>query len=175
MDSAFETIVEIYVRGKNRKAIQESIDHRRRLSSDLGAMEFGDHTGVISELSQEIALLEEGLKRIEAPADGAVDDGVGQAGAEEPPQPQTRDEAAAETSEVEPVQLATEPMAKQVEVLRVEISQQATAGSPAPAARPPGTPAQVHIVGLTIATSSSEAEEQPAGRPDGTAANDRLS
>lgn len=166
MDSAFKTIVDIYVRGKNRKAIQESIDHRRRLSSDLSAMEFGDHTGVINELSEEIALLEDGLKRIESPADGAVDASFAQAPAEEPRQPETIEEAAAETSGVEPVQLATEPSAKQVEVLRVEISQQATTdGSPAPAARPAGAPAQVQIVGLTIAPSSPETEEQASGRP----------
>jgi hypothetical protein len=65
MASAFQTIVDIYLRNRNRKAIEESLAHRRKLTSDLKSFSNADHLALLAELAQEIDLLDAGLKRLD--------------------------------------------------------------------------------------------------------------
>jgi hypothetical protein len=166
MASAFQTIVEIYVRGKNSKAIQESLAHRRKLTSDLKSISNGNHGALLSELAQEIALLEAGLKRLEEPAEEAARQNSDQASTERHSTPVTAKEAATADAAQQPpgAQLETPPGSKQVEILLVGISKSPTEQSPpvAAAQSPPDRPVQVQIVGLTIAAAASEANDQGA-------------
>lgn len=166
MASAFQTIVEIYVRGRNSKAIQESLAHRRKLTSDLKSISNGNHGALLSELAQEISLLEAGLKRLEEPAEEAASRNSDQAFTEQHSKPGTATEAITADAAQQPpgAQLETPPSSKQVEILLVDISRPRTGQSPqvAAAEAPPDRPVQVQIVGLTIAAAASESNDQGA-------------
>jgi len=174
MASAFETIVEIYVRGRNSKAIQDSLAHRRKLTSDLKSISTGNHGALLAELAQEIALLEAGLKRLEEPAQEAASQETDQAPTEDHSKLVRPEGTTADTGQLPPIaQLETQPGEKQVEILLVDISK-APHGQSAVAMpqSPPDRPVQVQIVGLTIAASSSDADDQSTEHVDGKRAKD---
>jgi hypothetical protein len=176
MASAFQTIVEIYVRGRNSKAIQDSLAHRRKLTNDLKSISNGNHGALLTELAQEIALLEAGLKSLEEPAKEAASQDADQAPTEDHSKSVIPEATAADTGQPPPTaQLQTPPGSKQVEILLVDIAK-APPGQPhvAAAQSPPDRPVQVQIVGLTIAASSSEADDQSAEHAHGNRANDPL-
>jgi hypothetical protein len=173
MASAFQTIVEFYVQGGNKKAIQDSLAHRRKLSSDLKSISDGDHLGLLAEIAQEVILLEAGLKRLEEPA---------QAASKSPSQvpSQTHSElvdlnlAPSAADRPAPAARPEPPLdSKQVEIVLVDISS-APVGEPAVATAqaPPQRVAPVRIIGLTIA-GSSEDDAQSATFVDGKRRNDR--
>jgi hypothetical protein len=164
--SAFETIVEFYVKNGNSKAIHESLARRRKLEDDLKSIPNADrHLPLLKELAEEIALLEAGLSRLKGP----IDHGPARQDAD---QTSTKTEVklvglqvtASETDlglpKAEP---EVPPSPKQVEVVAVDIS----GASPKPAvdtASPEGDrPAPVKIVGLTIVDSSTGADHQKIG------------
>ncbi|WP_407158804.1 hypothetical protein [Bradyrhizobium sp. STM 3557] len=174
MASAFQTIVEIYVRGRNSKAIQDSLAHRRKLTSDLESISTGSHAALLAELAQEIALLEAGLKRLEEPIQEAASQETDQAPTKDRSKPVNPETTRADMERHTPAaQLETPPGEKQVEILVVDISrappEQSAVAPPQP---PPDRPVQVQIVGLTIAASSSEADDQSTEHVDGKRAND---
>jgi hypothetical protein len=174
MASAFQTIVDIYVRGRNGKAIQESLAHRRKLTSDLKSISTGNHGALLAELAQEIALLEAGLKRLEEPTQEAASQEIGQAPTEDHSKLVKAEGTTADTGQLPPTaQLETAPASKQIEILLVDISKAPPGQSPvATAHSPPDRPVQVQIVGLTIASSPPKADDQSAEHVDGNRAND---
>jgi hypothetical protein len=169
MASAFQTIVEIYVRGRNSKAIQDSLAHRRKLTSDLKSISTGNHDALLAELAQEIALLEAGLKRLEEPEE-ATSQETSRAPTGDHARPVTPERAAADAGQAP---LETPSGEKQVEILLVDIAKAPPGQSPlAPPQSPSDRPVQVQIVGLTIAASSSEADDQSGEHGNGKRAAD---
>jgi hypothetical protein len=158
MASAFQVIVDIYVRNGNRKAIHESLAHRRKLSTELKSVSDADrHLALLTELAHEIALLEAGLNRLDGVAEHAPDQNAAQALA---PTDETLIGPKATASDRGPPtpkpQAETSPPPKHVEIVAVEIS----GAPPTPtrvAAAPEGgsRPVSVQIVGLTIKESSA--------------------
>jgi hypothetical protein len=70
MSSAIETIVGVYVRHKNREALDEMLRHRQRLLLDLKTRSGFDVSLPIENVSQDIAAIEAGLVQLrgEVPA-----------------------------------------------------------------------------------------------------------
>jgi hypothetical protein len=172
MATAFEMITEIYIRNRNSKAIHESLAHRRKLANDLKTIPNGSHLTLLTELEQEVALLEAALTRI-GDADGG---GSGQS----PQFPPHNDSELVELERTEAdadqhipkAQIQTPPSLKQVEILVVDISKSTPDRSPAPAPQPaPHRTAPVQIVGLSI-SASSDAADVRAGPADVNSAND---
>jgi hypothetical protein len=155
MASAFQVIVDIYVRNGNRKAIQESLAHRRKLSSELKSVSDADrHLALLAELAHEITLLEAGLNRL---------DGLTEHASDQSAERLTQKEAAriglkASASDTGPPKRQAEasPPPKQVNIVAVEISG-APPKQPLVTSAPEGgsRPVPVQIVGLTIKESSA--------------------
>jgi hypothetical protein len=67
MPSAIEQIVETYVRLKNRRGLDELMMHRQRLAIDLKSRSGYDFSLPISQVDEEIAIIEAGLSRLKSP------------------------------------------------------------------------------------------------------------
>jgi hypothetical protein len=158
MASAFQTIVEIYVRDRNSKAIQESLNHRRSLTGDLQLISNGHHVALLTELAQEIALLEAALKRLEEPTKEAAIQNPHQASTQDHSKHVDLDGTPPDTDQHAPkARFETPASSKQVEILLVDISKAPTV-EPAPSAAYRATPVQ--IIGITVAASSSDDDDQ---------------
>jgi hypothetical protein len=66
MPSAIEQIVDIYVRLKNRRGLDELMMHRQRLAVDLKSRSGYDFSLPIGQIDEEIAIIEAGLSRLKA-------------------------------------------------------------------------------------------------------------
>lgn len=66
MPSAIEQIVDIYVRLKNRRGLDELMMHRQRLAVDLKSRSGYDFSLPIGQIDEEIAMIEAGLSRLKA-------------------------------------------------------------------------------------------------------------
>jgi hypothetical protein len=64
MPSAIEQIVETYVRLKNRCGLDALMMHRQRLAIDLKSRSGYDFSLPISQVDEEIAIIEAGLSRL---------------------------------------------------------------------------------------------------------------
>jgi hypothetical protein len=67
MPSAIEQIVETYVRLKNRRGLDQLMMHRQRLAIDLKSRSGYDFSLPISQVDEEIAIIEAGLSRLKSP------------------------------------------------------------------------------------------------------------
>jgi hypothetical protein len=67
MPSAIEQIVETYVRLKNSRGLDELMMHRQRLAIDLKSRSGYDFSLPISQVDEEIAIIEAGLSRLNSP------------------------------------------------------------------------------------------------------------
>jgi hypothetical protein len=67
MPSAIEQIVETYVRLKNRRGLDQLMMHRQRLAIDLKSRSGYDFSLPISQVDEEIAIIEAGLSRLNSP------------------------------------------------------------------------------------------------------------
>lgn len=65
MDLAIKTIVDAYVRMKNREAIEDLLIHRQRLAVDLKGRSGYDFSRPIEQIDEEIAVIEEALEKLE--------------------------------------------------------------------------------------------------------------
>lgn len=70
MPSAIEQIVDIYVRLKNRRGLDELMMHRQRLAVDLKSRSGYDYLP-IGQIDEEIAIIEAGLSRLKAGSNDA--------------------------------------------------------------------------------------------------------
>ncbi|SFO18493.1 hypothetical protein SAMN05216330_102124 [Bradyrhizobium sp. Ghvi] len=67
MSNAIAQIVDAYVRLKNRRGLDELMMHRQRLAVDLKSRSGSyDFSLPISKIDEEIAIIEEGLRRLKA-------------------------------------------------------------------------------------------------------------
>jgi len=67
MSNAIAQIVDAYVRLRNRRGLDELMMHRQRLAVDLKSRSGGyDFSLPISKIDEEIAIIEEGLRRLKA-------------------------------------------------------------------------------------------------------------
>lgn len=66
MPSAIERIVDVYVRLKNRRGLDELMMHRQRLAVDLKSRSGYDFSLPIGQIDAEIAIIEAGLGRLKA-------------------------------------------------------------------------------------------------------------
>ena len=66
MPNAIEQIVDAYVRLKNRRGLDQLMMHRQRLAVDLKTRSGYDFSLPIGQIEEEIAIIEAGLRRIEA-------------------------------------------------------------------------------------------------------------
>ena len=66
MPSAIEQIVDAYVRLKNRRGLDELMMHRQRLAVELKSRSGFDFGRPISQIDEEIAIIEAGLSRLKA-------------------------------------------------------------------------------------------------------------
>ncbi len=66
MPSAIEQIVDIYVRLKNRRGLDELMMHRQRLAVSLKSRSGYDFSLPIGQIEEEIAVIEAGLGRLKA-------------------------------------------------------------------------------------------------------------
>jgi hypothetical protein len=65
MTTAIELIVGTYVRLKNRRALEEMLLHRQRLSVDLnGRRSSFDVSGTIRQVDEDIAVIKTGLAEL---------------------------------------------------------------------------------------------------------------
>jgi hypothetical protein len=65
MATAIELIVGTYVRLKNRRALEEMLLHRQRLSVDLNTRRSGfDVTGPIRQVDEDIAVIKAGITEL---------------------------------------------------------------------------------------------------------------
>ncbi|MHC2279912.1 hypothetical protein ACVME8_006555 [Bradyrhizobium diazoefficiens] len=71
MPSAIEQIVDIYVRLKNRRGLDELMMHRQRLAVDLKSRSGYDFSLPIGQIDEEIAIIEAGLSRLKAGSNDA--------------------------------------------------------------------------------------------------------
>ena len=75
MSSAIELIVEGYVRLNNRQALEELRIHRERLAADLKYRQSQgdafDYSKSITQIEEEIAVIEAGLKKLRAASGSA--------------------------------------------------------------------------------------------------------
>ncbi len=72
MPSAIEQIVDVYVRLKNRRGLDELMMHRQRLAVDLKSRSGYDFSLPIGQIDEEIAIIEAGLRRLKAESSTAV-------------------------------------------------------------------------------------------------------
>lgn len=72
MPSAIEQIVDIYVRLKNRRGLDQLMMHRQRLAVDLKSRSGYDFSLPIGQIDEEIAIIEAGLSRLKAGTSTAV-------------------------------------------------------------------------------------------------------
>src|SRR5215471_7169952 len=72
MPSAIEQIVDMYVRLKNRRGLEELMMHRQRLAVDLKSKSGFDFSRPIGQIDEEIAIIEAGLSRLKAANSTAV-------------------------------------------------------------------------------------------------------
>src|SRR4051794_41132148 len=75
MPSAIEQIVDVYVRLKNRRGLDELMMHRQRLAVDLKSRSGYDFSLPIGQIDEEIAIIEAGLSRLKTGDLAATDDG----------------------------------------------------------------------------------------------------
>jgi hypothetical protein len=70
MPNAIETIVDVYVRQKNRQALEDMLRHRQRLLLDLKSRSGFDMSLPIRNVSDDIAAIEAGVNELrgEVPA-----------------------------------------------------------------------------------------------------------
>jgi hypothetical protein len=174
MASAFQTIVDIYLRNRNRKAIEESLAHRRKLTSDLKSFSNADHLALLAELAQEIDLLDAGLKRLDELAREAADQSSVQVPTQRPSTPAELEKPTSEPGQRSPeAPPETALGTKQVEILLVDISSAAPGLPDVVTAEPvPHRAAPVQIVGLTITDASFEAADGGDEHVDGNRAKD---
>jgi hypothetical protein len=66
MPNAIEQIVDAYVRLKNRRGLDQLMMHRQRLAVDLKSRSGYDFSLPISQIEEEIAIIEAGFSRLEA-------------------------------------------------------------------------------------------------------------
>ena len=66
MSRAMEQIVDAYVRLGNRRALEDLRMHRQKLADDLKGRAGYDFSLPIGQIDQEIAVIEEGLDRLNA-------------------------------------------------------------------------------------------------------------
>ena len=67
MSNAIAQIVDAYVRLRNRHGLDELMMHRQRLAVDLKSRSGSyDFSLPISKIDEEIAIIEEGLRRLKA-------------------------------------------------------------------------------------------------------------
>ena len=66
MPNAIEQIVDAYVRLKNRRGLDQLMMHRQRLAVDLKSRSGYDFSLPISQIEEEIAIIEAGFGRLEA-------------------------------------------------------------------------------------------------------------
>jgi len=67
MSNAIAQIVDAYVRLRNRRGLDELMMHRQRLAVDLKSRSGSyDFSLPISKIDEEIAIIEEGLRRLKA-------------------------------------------------------------------------------------------------------------
>jgi hypothetical protein len=67
MPSAIEQIVETYVRLRDRRGLDALMMHRQRLAIDLKSRSGYDFSLPISQVDEEIAIIEAGLSRLKSP------------------------------------------------------------------------------------------------------------
>jgi len=67
MEPAIKRIVDTYVRLGNRRAIEDLLMHRRRLSIDLKGRSGYDYGRPIAQIDEEIRIIAEGLRQFEPP------------------------------------------------------------------------------------------------------------
>ena len=65
MEPAIKGIVDTYVRLKNRRAIEDLLMHRRRLSTDLKGRKGYDFSRPIAQIDQELAIILAALDKLE--------------------------------------------------------------------------------------------------------------
>jgi len=66
MPRAIEQIVDSYVRLKNRRGLDELMMHRQRLAVELKSKSGYDFSLPISQIDEEIAIIEAGLSRLKS-------------------------------------------------------------------------------------------------------------
>jgi hypothetical protein len=66
MPRAIEQIVDLYVRLKNRRGLDELMMHRQRLAVELKSRSGYDFSLPIGQIDEEIAIIEAGLSRLKA-------------------------------------------------------------------------------------------------------------
>ena len=66
MSNAIAQIVDAYVRLKNRRGLDELMMHRQRLAVELKSRSGFDFGRPISQIDEEIAIIEAGLSRLKA-------------------------------------------------------------------------------------------------------------
>ncbi|MGJ4940705.1 hypothetical protein ACQR1W_09050 [Bradyrhizobium sp. HKCCYLS1011] len=170
MASAFQTIVDFYVRNGNSKAIQDSLAHRRKLTSDLKSISNADrHLPLLEELTEEIGLLEGGLKRLQGLAEAVPAPNITQPPIQDsPPQNEVKLvglEVSASTTSPHATkdQHEASPTRKPVEVLAVRVSgarPQQTIGTAALEGELQGRSTPIQIVGLTVGDASPGSDHQ---------------
>jgi hypothetical protein len=67
MEPAIKKIVDTYVRLGNRRAIEDLLMHRRRLSIDLGGRRGYDFSRPLAQIDEEIRIIADGLRQFEPP------------------------------------------------------------------------------------------------------------
>ncbi|HET7491951.1 MAG TPA: hypothetical protein VFK01_08730 [Bradyrhizobium sp.] len=70
MQPALESIVAVYVRHANRKALDDMLTHRGKLITGLWTVMSGsyDVSGAIAEIEDDIAVIEAGLTKLRSAA-----------------------------------------------------------------------------------------------------------
>lgn len=68
MSRAIEQIVDVYVRLKNRRGLDELMMHRQRMAVDLKSRSGFNFSLPIDQIDAEIAIIEAGLSRLKAEA-----------------------------------------------------------------------------------------------------------
>jgi len=64
MPRAIEQIVDTYVKLKDRRGLEELMMHRQRLAVDLKGRSGYDYSLPISQIDEEIAVIDAGLNRL---------------------------------------------------------------------------------------------------------------
>jgi hypothetical protein len=65
MEPAIKKIVDTYVRLGNRRAIEDLLTHRRRLSIDLGGRGGYDYSRPLAQIDEEIRIIADALRHFE--------------------------------------------------------------------------------------------------------------
>lgn len=72
MEPAIQKIVDAYVRLGNRRAVEDLLMHRRRLSIDLRGRSGYDFSRPIEQIDEEIRIIAEALQKFEPRAAAAA-------------------------------------------------------------------------------------------------------